>query len=386
MELPRDPRTGKRQQHSETVKGTKKEAEHRLAELIDRIEGNDFVRPERITFGRWLDRWYQSYVATNTRSRTAASYRDEIRVHIAPALGQIPLSQLTAQHLEDYYVRALSKGRVDGKGGLSTSTVLYHHRIIHKALKHAVRKGILTRNPADMAEPPRLVRPQMVTLAPRHIPRFLEAIRKSQFFALFYTAFATGLRLGELLALTWQDIDLEGGFISVTKALTKRSGVLEIREPKTDYSRRRVDMSASLVRALQEHRRGEQGRGQMLGRPLEETDLAFCHPVNKPLDGTTVTRNFTRVIKQAGLPYLNFHGLRHTHASVLIANGVDIKTVSARLGHASASFTLDIYGHVLPGNQAAAAEKFDLVVLSELVKGRDVGENPGGEPRPLAKC
>ncbi len=177
----------------------------------------------------------------------------------------------------------------------------------------------------------------------------LAAIRESRFSVLFYTAFSTGLRLGELLALTWRDIDLERCFLSVTKAFTKRSGVIEIREPKTTYSRRRIDMSASLVRLLREHRHGEQARGDMLDRPLEETDLVFCNPVNRPLDPSTVSRSFTRVIRQAGLPYLNFHGLRHTHASLLIASGLDIKTVSARLGHASTSFTLDVYGHVLPG-------------------------------------
>jgi len=199
----------------------------------------------------------------------------------------------------------------------------------------------------------------------------------SQFFAIFYTAFASGLRLSELLALTWQDIDFEEGFISVTKALTKRSGVIEVREPKTDYSRRRVDTSALLVRVLREHRREEQRKAGMLRRPLEETDLVFCYPVNRPLDPDTVSHNFARVIRQAGLPYLNFHGLRHTHATILIASGMDIKTVSARLGHASTSFTLDTYGHVLPGNQAAAAEKFDQVVLAELVKDQDDEGNPG---------
>ena len=233
-----------------------------------------------------------------------------------------------------------------------------------------------------MAEPPKLVKPEMVTLAKRHISRFLEAIRKSRFFALFYTAFASGLRLSELLALTWQDIDFEEGFISVTKALTKRSGVIEVREPKTDYSRRRVDTSASLLRVLQEHRREEQRKAEMLRRPLEETDLVFCYPVNRPLDPDTVSHNFIRTIEKAGLPYLNFHGLRHTHATLLIASGMDIKTVSARLGHASTAFTLDTYGHVLPGNQAAAAEKFDQVVLSELVKDRDGEDNPGSGEAP----
>ncbi len=153
-----------------------------------------------------------------------------------------------------------------------------------------------------------------------------------------------------------------------------------------DYSRfilawkLQKDMSASLIRVLREHHRGEQARGEMLRRPLEETDLVFCYPVNRPLDPDTISHNFTRLIRRAGLPRLTFHGMRHTHASLLIASGVNIKTVSARLGHASTSFTLDVYGHVLPGNQVAA-EKFDQVVLSELV--RDEGGEDIPEPEPV---
>ncbi len=119
----------------------------------------------------------------------------------------------------------------------------------------------------------------------------------------------------------------------------------------------------------------------MLDRPLEETDLVFCNPVNRPLDPTTVSRNFTMTIREAGLPYLNFHGMRHTHASILIASGVDIKTVSARLGHASTSFTLDVYGHLLAGNRAAA-DKFEQVVIMELV--RDQGGEKTTEPESVS--
>lgn len=215
MELPRDARTGKRRQHSETVKGTKKEAEHRLAELIDRIESNDFVRPERITFGQWLDRWYQSYVATNTRSRTAASYRDEIRVHIAPNLGRIPLSQLTPTVLEEYYARALASGRVDGKGGLASSTVLYHHRIISRCLKDAVRAGYLGRNVAEAIDPPRFKRKIMNTMALKDVTRFLQFPMETPYYRLYYTDIYTGLRLGEILGLPWRGLDLEQGYISV---------------------------------------------------------------------------------------------------------------------------------------------------------------------------
>ncbi len=356
-----DPATGRRRQHTETVKGSARDADQRIRTLIDQIEVNTFVPSQRTTFGEWLKRWHQSYVVTNTRSRTADSYKSEIRNHIIPSLGQVRLSDLRPQHLQEYYARALSGGRKDGRGGLSARTVTYHHRLISESLKYAVRNGVLPRNPAEMVDPPRRSRPEIAILAPRHIPRFLAAIRESQFLVLFFTAFATAMRQGEILALTWRDIDLERGFISVTKSLTKRSGVIEVNETKTAYSRRRIDMSASLVRMLREHRRDEEGRGKMLDRPLEETDLAFCYPVNRPCDPTTVSRNFTRLIRRAGLPYLNFHGLRHSHASLLIASGVDIKTVSARLGHASTSFTLDTYGHLLKGMQEGAAKTINEV-------------------------
>jgi integrase len=219
---------------------------------------------------------------------------------------------------------------------------------------------------------PWLIRREINILAPRHIPRFLEAIWGSIYSALFYTAFATGMRLGELLAETWEDIDLDRGFISVTKALSKRGGVIKIEDTKTDYGRRRIEMSSSLIRVLREHRKAEQAKGETLGRPLEETDLVFSYPGNRPLDPSTITHKFTEVIRQAGLPYLTFHGMRHMHASILIAGGVDIKSVSARLGHASTSFTLDTYGHLLPGSRKAA-DKFDEAVISELVR------EPGGE-------
>ena len=121
----------------------------------------------------------------------------------------------------------------------------------------------------------------------------------------------------------------------------------------------------------------------MLGRSLEETDLVFCYPANRLLDPSTVSHNFTRVIRLAGLLYLNFHGLRHTHATMLIASGEDIKTVSARSGHASTSFTLDVYGHVLPGNQAAVAKKFDQLVLSEMVRDQDSEDASSPGPGPV---
>jgi len=171
----------------------------------------------------------------------------------------------------------------------------------------------------------------------------------------------------------------------VDRVLLKRSGVLEFRNPKSARSRRRITIPASLIRLLREHRRDQENIGKLIGRPLEETDLVFCHPGNVPLDPSTVSHNFSQLMRGSELPYINFHGMRHTHATLLLAAGVNPKVVSERLGHASVAFTLDTYSHVLPTTQAEAAEKFDAMVFSELVKDQgavnpESGDVPGPEP------
>jgi len=368
VELPRNPRTGKRQHHYEAVKGTKKEAEHRLAGIIDSVERNRFVRPTRITFGEWLWRWFGSYVTANCDRRTQNSYEAEIRNHLEPKLGAVRLAELTPQHLRDYYAGALVDGRLDGKGGLSTRTVHYQHTIISGCLKHAVEDGYLVRNVAEAVKPPRVRHREIFTLAPRFIPTFLLAIRGSLHYILYYTDFATGMRLSEICALCWDRVDLERGFISINRSLFKRQGLLIIKDTKSRHSRRRIDIPASLVRLLREHRRSQENIGLMLGRPLEETDFVFSRPGNQLVDPTTVSKGFTSLIRRAGLPYLNFHGMRHTHATLLLAAGVNPKVVSERLGHASVAFTLDTYAHVLPTMQTEAAEKFDRVIFDELFR------------------
>ena len=377
VELPRDSRTGRRRQHSETFKGSKKEADLRLAELVERIGKNNFVRPTRLVFGEWLKQWFKGYVTTNTSPRTAASYKSEIVNHLLPNLGSLPLSQLEPRHLEEYYARALECGRVDGRAGLSPTSVLYHHRIISEALKHAVKTGYLSRNVAELVTPPRKAWKVMSTLAPNHLPRFLAAIREDPYYVPFYTDFATGLRLSELCGLTWQNIDLDQGFLSVTQTLLKRGGVLRLVEPKTAYSRRRITLPASLARLLREHRLTREEQEASAGRTLEESDFVFSHGGNRPLDPSTVSHSFSRVIREAGLPHLNFHGLRHSHASFLLGAGVDVKAVSERLGHASVAFTMDVYSHVLPTIQAAAAERFDRIILSGIIDGGDIKKLSG---------
>ena len=192
-----------------------------------------YVKPKRLTLGEWLEDWVNSYVSTNCSPRTIDSYLSEVRGHINPSLGAIPLPQLRPEHLQSYYGQALSQGRVDGKGGLSHRTVLYHHRIVSEVLRHAVKMGLLARNVAEAVDPPRPERRIMTTMAAEDIPKFLEASRETPYHALYCTTLFTGMRLGELLGLRWCDVNLEMASLSVVQALFKRRGVCKMVEPKS---------------------------------------------------------------------------------------------------------------------------------------------------------
>ena len=360
-----DPVTGKRLRHYETIKGSKKLAKQRLAELEVSIGEGSFIKPKRITFGEWLGNWLSGYVATSCGIRTVQSYQSEVRRHLIPALGAIPLTQLQPQQLQNYYSQALTKGRIDGKGGLSARTVLYHHRILSEALSHAVKMGFLIRNVAEAADPPHPERKEMATLSPEDVPQFLEAAQETSYYVLFYTALYTGMRLGELLGLRWCDVDLDMASLSVVQALYKRSGVCKMLRPKSSHSRRRIALSPSLALLLREYKAEEQTQRILLGKLPADSDLVFSHLDGKPLDPGVVSHTFAKVLKKAGLPHIRFHDLRHSHATILLKGGVHPKIVSERLGHASIGITLDTYSHVLPGLQERAAEHFDNLLTRE---------------------
>jgi len=353
----------------------RKDAERRLNELITSLDRGSLAQPSRITLGEWLDRWHQNYVVPNLKAQTADSYAMEIRNHLVPRLGVIPIQKLIPQHLQDYYAWALREGKLDGTG-LSARTVRYHHSIVNRALKQAVKTGYLDRNVAEAVDPPRDRRKVMATMAREDVPRFLKVTRDNFYYVVFYTALFTGMRLGELCALRWCDTDLKMGHISVVQSLYKRTGVIHIDEPKSRSSRRRIALSKSLVAVLNQHRLNQEAQGILLGRSLKDTDFVFNYPGNKPLDPSTVNHAFAKALKEAGIPHIRFHDLRHTHATFLLIAGVNPKVVSERLGHSSVAFTMDVYSHVVPGLQETAAESFDQLILLESLDENNVGKPP----------
>jgi integrase len=375
IDVGRDPKTGKRRQQWYTVKGTKKDAERELREKLRSLETGAYIKPQRISLGEYLEHWIQSYAVVHTSPRTAEGYQAIVDRYLIPVLGAIPLYQLQPQHLENYYAHALSHGRLDGKGGVSARTVLHHHRLLSEALSHAVKQGLLVRNVAEAVVAPRPGRSQMATLSSADVPKFLDATKGTPYYVLFYAALYTGMRRGELLGLRWCDIDLGKASISVVQTLYRlSSGEFVIKEPKSPHSRRLVALSPSLTELLRRHHAEQEAKKFLLGTTLAGRDLVFCHPDGSPLDPSTVTHAFGKLIKKAGLPHIRLHDLRHTHATLMLKGGVHPKIVSERLGHANIGITLDTYSHVVPGLQEAAALRFDALISSESEQTEDVSK------------
>ena len=356
----RDPVTGERTRHFESVRGAKRDAQRRLRELLLNVEQGTYVKSDRLTVAQFLEEWLQDYVATNTAPRTAEGYQQIVRTRLIPALGSLPLLGLRPHHIQKYYSQALESGRRDGKGGLSALTVHHHHRVLYEALRHGVKHGILIRNVAEAVDAPRPEHKELAILAASDVQLILDACKETAYYVLFFTLAYTGLRRSELLGLRWGDVDLEKSTLSVVQALHQlHGGKYILREPKTKRSRRQIALSPLLAIALWEHRLKQEQAQKLLGKPLESRDLVFSHPDGRPIRPDSVTRAFHKIAESVRLRGVRLHDLRHAHATILLQQGVNPKIVQERLGHSSVSTTLDIYSHVLPGLQEAAARQFD---------------------------
>jgi integrase len=342
------------------VRGSKKEAEKKLAELLHEMDKGVLIRPEKTTLGQYLERWLKDYARPNTAPRTAEGYETIIRQHLSPKLVHIPLAQLKPEHLQKYYAEMLASGRIKREGGLSAQTVRHHHTALHKALQSGVEWGLLGRNVADAVRPPRVLHNEMKTWSEEEVNRFLEAAKETPYYALFYTALFTGMRRSELMALRWQDVDFILSQIYVKRSLHQlRDGSFNFRPPKTARGRRAVALPPSAILVLQEHFEKRKQERVILREPLKDEDLVFGEADGRPMRPNRITRAWVMLAEKAGLKVIRLHDARHTHASIMLKRGIHPKIVQERLGHASIAITLDTYSHVSPGMQQAAAQSFD---------------------------
>ena len=278
----------------------------------------------------------------------------------APTLGSIPLAQLRPEHLQKYYSETLSSGRCGKSTSLTAQTVRHHHTALHKALQSAVEWGVLPRNVADAVKPPRVERPDMQTWTEHEIGQFLQAAKKTPHYALFYVALFTGMRRSEMLALRWQDVDLTLSQVHVSRSVHQvRDRGLVFGPTKTEKGRRTIDLPPSATRVLAEHRERQKLERLILGIPSKDEDLVFSHVDATPLRPNSITRAWVMLAARAGVKVIRLHLARHTHASIMLKQGIHPKIVQERLGHASIAITLDTYSHVAKGLQEAAAKRFD---------------------------
>ncbi len=365
IDLGRDPTTGKRKQLWRSVKGTKREAEALLVQLLHQRDTGIDVPPGKITLAKFLERWLEDYARPNVSPKTFLQYSDFVHRQLIPAIGAVPLAKLRPQHIQGYYSHALQRGRADGKGGLSPKTVLHIHRLLRQALGHAVKWQILALNPADAVEPPRPQRFDPTFLAPAETRRLLATADGTPHGALIHTAVMTGLRRGELLGLRWRDSDLDAGVLHVRQAAQWLPGQgWSFRPPKTQRSRRPVALAPATVQILREHRRRQLEERLTLGTAYRDHDLVFASPLGTPMDPSNLRRAWARIVEATGLPHLRFHDLRHTHATLMLLGGVHPKVVAERLGHADVSITLNTYSHVLPHLQSQAASGLERMLAA----------------------
>lgn len=363
VDLGNDPVTGKRRQLWRSVKGAKREAQALLVKLLHQRDSGTDQPLGKLTVGEYLERWLRDYAEANTAPKTYRCYEDVIRRHLTPTLGSIPLSKLRPQHIQAYYSRALQKGRLDGRGGLSARSVLRHHQVLHTAFRHAAKWQLLASSPADAVQRPKAERHELPAIGPEEVRRFLSAADATPYGTLVHLAVMTGLRQGELLGLRWQDVKLDASVLHVQQTCQWLPGQgFVFRQPKTSRSRRAVDLSPDTVKRLRQHRHRQLEERLLLGPAHQDHGLVFATPLGTPIDPSNLRRAWSRIVRAAGLEPLRFHDLRHAHATLMLQQGTHPKVVSERLGHSGVGITLDIYSHVLPGIQAQAAAQLDELV------------------------
>ena len=356
---------------------TKKECVEKLQKLKEECGGlkPEKVRPE-MPFGDWLTYWYENHSKPKIRPTTQETYESRIRLHIIPEIGDIPLNKLAQNDLQQFYGRLKKSGRkrfTDKYGeGLSDRMVRMCHATCRSALEKAVQDGLIRVNPAIGCKlPPKKAR-EMQVLTREELQRFLIQAKFEGYYEVFLLDLATGLRRGELMALQWDDLNFKTGVLNVNKQVYDVRGQLQISTPKTKNSVRKIVLPPAVVAVLREYKKTVDSRW-MFPSPVKED----C-----PITPGVVRRRLQLILEHAGCKHVRFHDLRHTFATLALENGMDVKTLSAMLGHVSAATTLDIYTHITNDMQRTAAANIDRGIGK--VAPPESGSEPGRETAPAS--
>ena len=349
-----DQMTGKQIQRSITGK-TQKEVAQKLREITVELDQGTYQEPTKMTLGEWLEIWLKDY-SVNLKPMTQQTYSEQIQNHIKPELGRIKLKDLKTHMIQRFY-----NSLATGEKPLAAKTIKNIHGVLHRALNQAVANNLIRVNPATACVLPKVQKPEIKPLEPGEIYRILQEAKEDDYQNLVTVALFTGMRQGELLGLSWDCIDFESGVITVKQQLQHKDGKYFLCSPKSNKPRRILPAQLVMDALKAEQEKQEHARqqaGEVWNNPF---NLVFTDASGKNLVRRTVVKHFKAIAGRAGVGDARFHDMRHSFAVTSLLAGDDVKTVQENLGHATAAFTLDVYGHVtnqMRRDSASRLQKF----------------------------
>lgn len=363
LDLGRDAK-GKRHRQYQTVHGTYEEAKVLRAQLMADKARGEFVRRSDQTLGDYLEDWL-TWKEPLLEERTWVRYAQLLR-SVIKELGTKRLQEVTPQDLETYYARCRKEEPGSKRGSLVSPTTIFHrHNTLKMALERAVQLGLLVKNPARLVEPPRRAKPRIFVLDESQCRQLLDACEGAPGGLETRLALMSGAREGEILGLTWRDIDFAVARMQICHPLADHRRKTDsgtwyyFKETPKSGKSRYVDLDTDMLERLEAHRREQRKQRMKVGAAYnKDLDLVFATPLGEPIRPSALYKRFQDIARPLGFDAMRFHDCRHTHATLLLKASVPPHVVTERLGHSTVAFTLDRYGWVLPGQQREAAESF----------------------------
>ena len=369
---------GKPMIHRKTVHGTKKDVEVELAKFVTEVQNGLIIDGKSLKFSEFTEIWKRDYGSKELAPSTYKRYCRMLETRLLPYFGHFYINKIKSTDIMKFYdllekdtqlVRKKGNNGSKTKKPLSGKTILEHHRLLRAMLHKAVYWQLIVANPAERVQPPKARKPKRKSYDDEQTKILLENLEQLSIedtkykVAIILTVF-TGVRLGELMGLEWQDVDFKNGIISINRSSQYLSDMgVFTKVPKTESSIREIAIPEFIISLLEEYKLWYEEQKSIYGELWTNSDRLFVQADGKPMHPSTISKWFVKYVGQIGLPVINFHGLRHTNASLLVAQNIDIAVISARLGHAQISTTLDFYVHPLLSHNRKAGYALENLLL-----------------------